>query len=150
MSSSVPAVAATRSLTIGEAAKQSGVTSKMIRHYEAIGLIPKARRTEGDYRLYSIEDLHRLRFIRRARGLGFSIEEIEQLLGLWSNKRRASAKVKALALKHVADLDAKIAELNSIRSTLADLADHCHGDDRPECPILDDLAKPTQMHRMKS
>lgn len=150
MSSSVSSVVATRSLTIGEAAKQSGVTSKMIRHYEAIGLIPKARRTEGDYRLYSTEDLHRLRFIRRARGLGFSIQEIEQLLGLWSNKRRASAKVKALALKHVSDLDAKIAELNSIRSTLADLADHCHGDDRPECPILDDLAKPTHTHRMNS
>jgi len=111
----------------------------MIRHYEAIGLIPKARRTSGDYRLYSQEDLHRLRFIRRARNLGFSMDEIGRLLGLWSNKRRASAKVKELALKHVADLDAKIAELNSIRGTLADLARHCHGDERPECPILDDL-----------
>ena len=127
------------SLTIGEAAKHSAVTAKMIRHYEAIGLIPKAQRTEGDYRLYSQDDLHRLRFIRRARNLGFSIDEIERLLGLWSNKRRASATVKELALKHIDQLDAKIAELNSIRSTLADLARHCHGDDRPECPILNDL-----------
>jgi len=111
----------------------------MIRHYEAIGLIPKAQRTEGDYRLYSPHDLHRLRFIRRARNLGFSMEEIDKLLRLWSNKRRASALVKDLALKHVAELDAKIRQLNSIRSTLADLARHCHGDDRPDCPILDDL-----------
>ena len=139
MSSYVREPANPRTLTIGEAAKQSGVTAKMIRHYEAIGLIPQAQRTDGDYRLYAADDLHRLRFIRRARGLGFSIEEIAQLLSLWSNKRRASAKVKALALKHVADLDAKIAELNSIRTTLADLARHCHGDDRPESPILDDL-----------
>jgi MerR family transcriptional regulator, copper efflux regulator len=135
-----------KSITIGDAAKQSGVTPKMIRHYETIGLIPKAQRTEGDYRLYSQDDLHRLRFIRRARSLGFSIDEIGKLLGLWSNKRRASATVKDLALKHVADLDAKIAELNSIRSTLADLARNCHGDDRPECPILDDLDG-TEAHR---
>jgi MerR family transcriptional regulator, copper efflux regulator len=127
--------------TIGEAARHSGVTAKMIRHYEAIGLIPKAGRTAGDYRVYSPEDLHRLRFIRRARGLGFSIAEINQLLGLWSNRRRASSTVKELALKHVAELDAKIGELNAIRATLADLARHCQGDERPDCPILDELGR---------
>jgi MerR family transcriptional regulator, copper efflux regulator len=148
MASSRPDIVASRALTIGEAAKHSGVSPKMIRHYEAIRLIPQARRTEGDYRVYSHEDLHRLSFIRRARGLGFSIEEIAELLGLWSNKRRASAKVKALALNHIADLDAKISELKSIRNTLADLAHRCHGDDRPECPILNDLGGTQE--RMKS
>jgi MerR family copper efflux transcriptional regulator len=125
--------------SIGRAAGISGVSAKMIRHYESLGLIPKANRTLGDYRVYSAADLHALRFIRRARGLGFPMKEIEALLGLWRNQRRASAEVKRLALKHVRELDRKIDELQSMRATLADLARHCHGDARPDCPILDDL-----------
>jgi MerR family copper efflux transcriptional regulator len=112
----------------------------MIRHYESLELIPKAARTVGDYRVYSAADIHTLRFIRRARGLGFSMEEIGTLLGLWRNQRRASEQVKRLAIKHIADLDEKIAELQSMREALAELADHCHGDGRPDCPILSDLA----------
>lgn len=127
--------------SIGRAAGLSGMTSRMIRHYESLGLIPKAARTTGDYRIYSAADIHSLRFIRRARNLGFSMEEIRSLLGLWRNRRRASAEVKRLALGHIADLDAKIDEMRSMRAALADLAAHCHGDDRPECPILDDLAR---------
>jgi Cu(I)-responsive transcriptional regulator len=126
--------------SIGQAAKLTGVTAKMIRHYESLRLVPKATRTVSDYRVYSGNDLHALKFIRRARGLGFSTQEIASLLGLWRNQRRTSAEVKRLALKHVEELDRKIAELNGIRSTLANLAKRCHGDHRPECPILDDLA----------
>ena len=127
--------------SIGRAAELSGVTAKMIRHYEALELIPKAERTLGDYRVYTASDIHTLRFIRRARGLGFSMDEIGTLLSLWRNQRRASKEVKRLALKHVAELDHKIEELQSMRSALADLAAHCHGDTRPECPILDDLGR---------
>jgi Cu(I)-responsive transcriptional regulator len=112
----------------------------MIRHYESLGLIPKANRTEGDYRVYADRELHSLRFIKRARRLGFSMQEIEGLLALWRNQRRASAEVKRLALQHVSELDRKIQELQSMRATLANLAAHCHGDARPECPILDDLS----------
>ncbi len=124
---------------IGQAAQLTGVTAKMIRHYEALGLIPKARRTSGDYRLYSMTDLHSLRFVRRARQLGFSTKEIQDLLGLWRNQRRASKQVKRLALEHIAELDRKIEALGAMRATLANLATHCRGDARPECPILDDL-----------
>jgi Cu(I)-responsive transcriptional regulator len=127
--------------SIGQAAELSGVTSKMIRHYESLELIPKAARTAGDYRVYTQADIYTLRFVRRARTLGFSIEEISTLLGLWRNQRRASEQVKRLALKHIAELDSKIAELQSMRAALADLAEHCHGDSRPECPILDDLGR---------
>lgn len=127
--------------SIGRAAEISGVTPKMIRHYESLGLIPKAARTLGDYRVYTAAEVHTLRFVRRARSLGFSMEEIGRLLGLWRNQRRASAEVKRLALKHVAELDSKIEDLRSMRSALADLAAHCHGDQRPECPILDDLGR---------
>lgn len=126
--------------SIGKAAELSGITPKMIRHYESLELIPKAARTAGDYRVYSAADIHTLRFIRRARGLGFSMDEIGTLLGLWRNQRRASEHVKRLAMKHVAELDSKIAELQSMRAALAELAEHCHGDARPECPILADLA----------
>lgn len=125
---------------IGRAAELSGVTPKMIRHYESLELIPKAARTAGDYRVYSPADIHTLRFIRRARGLGFSMDEIGTLLGLWRNQRRASEQVKRLAMKHISELDSKIAELQSMRASLAELAEHCHGDARPECPILADLA----------
>ena len=127
--------------SIGRAAELSGVTPKMIRHYESLELIPKAARTVGDYRVYTAADVHTLRFVRRARTLGFSMDEIGELLNLWRSKRRASAGVKRLALKHVAELDSKIEELQSMRSALANLADHCHGDGRPDCPILDDLGR---------
>jgi MerR family transcriptional regulator, copper efflux regulator len=127
--------------SIGRAAEISGVTPKMIRHYESLGLIPKAARTLGDYRVYTPPEVHALRFVRRARSLGFSMEEIDRLLSLWRNQRRASAEVKRLALKHVAELDSKIEELRSMRAALAELAAHCHGDQRPDCPILDDLGR---------
>ena len=127
--------------SIGRAAELSGVTPKMIRHYESLALIPEAARTLGDYRVYTASEVHTLRFIRRARSLGFSMDEISGLLSLWRNQRRASAEVKRLAMKHIAELDAKIEELRSMRGALADLAQHCHGDHRPECPILDDLSR---------
>lgn len=127
-------------INIGGAARHSGVSAKMIRHYERIGLIPAARRTGSGYRTYARNDVHTLRFIRQARNLGFSIEQIEELLGLWRNPRRPSSKVKALALAHVAELDARIAELEAMKRTLAHLAGHCHGDERPECPIIEGLA----------
>jgi len=127
--------------SIGRAAEMSGVTAKMIRHYESLGLLPKVARTLGDYRVYTESEIHTLRFIRRARGLGFSMHEIEVLLGLWRDQRRASREVKRLALKHVAELDSKIEELQSMRAALAELAANCHGDARPDCPILDDLSQ---------
>jgi MerR family gold-responsive transcriptional activator of gol and ges genes len=129
-------------MNIGEAAKHSGVSAKMIRHYEEIGLIPRAARTYSGYRTYAGKDVHTLRFIRQARSLGFSIKQIEQLLGLWRNQRRPSSKVKALAQEHMTELDARIAELQAMKRTLQALSTHCHGDDRPECPILDGLAAP--------
>ena len=127
-------------LDIGQAAQVSGVSAKMIRHYEESGLISRAGRTNAGYRIYKDSDIHVLRFIRRARDLGFSMKEIKTLLGLWDNRKRASVDVKRLALKHVEELDAKIAELQLMRRTLTDLAQHCHGDQRPDCPILDDLS----------
>lgn len=127
---------------IGEAAELSGVSAKMIRHYESIGLIPGAGRTFAGYRIYSDADVHRFRFIKRARALGFSIKQIEVLLGLWNNRTRASAEVKKLAQAHADELAGKIAEMQAMQRTLQDLASRCHGDDRPECPILDDLATP--------
>ncbi|GGA74779.1 heavy metal-dependent transcription regulator 2 [Arenimonas soli] len=125
---------------IGEASALTGVSAKMIRHYESTGLIPPASRTFANYRLYNDADLHRLRFIKRARTLGFSMKQIEQLLGLWSNPGRSSAEVKQLALVHARDLSQRIAEMQAMQRTLERLAQHCHGDDRPDCPILDDLA----------
>ena len=127
-------------LNIGQAADSSGVSAKMIRHYEQQGFIPKAKRTLSGYRMYAEADVHRLRFIRRARDLGFPLKEIKQLLGLWANRRRASADVKKLVRHHVAELDAKIEQLQAMRTSLVHLENHCHGDDRPDCPILDDLA----------
>ncbi|WP_295363467.1 Cu(I)-responsive transcriptional regulator [Arenimonas sp.] len=125
---------------IGEAAALTGVSAKMIRHYELIGLVPPASRTFANYRLYNDADLHRLRFIKRSRTLGFSMKQIEQLLGLWSDPGRSSAEVKQLALAHAAELEARIAEMQAMQRTLRSLAKHCHGDQRPDCPILDDLA----------
>ena len=127
-------------MNIGEAAKRSGVTAKMIRHYESLGLLKQARRTASGYRLYDDPDVHTLRFIRRARDLGFSIKEIQQLVGLWQNRRRASGDVRRIAQGHISALDAKIAELQGMRRSLEQLVHHCHGDHRPDCPILDDLA----------
>ena len=127
-------------VNIGDAAKASGVSAKMIRHYESIGLIPSAGRTESGYRTYSESDLHRLRFVKRARTLGFSIKEIVALLALWGDRRRSSAKVKALTQKHIDELEGKIAEMQAMKQALQQLAHQCHGDDRPDCPILDDLA----------
>lgn len=128
-------------MNIGEAAAASGVSAKMIRHYEAIGLVPPADRSAAGYRSYGPEDVHSLHFIRRARDLGFALGEIGQLLTLWRDRNRPSAEVKALALRHVAELDAKAAALQAMSATLRRLATHCHGDDRPDCPILDDLAQ---------
>ena len=125
---------------IGDAARASGVSARMIRHYEETGLVPRPGRTAAGYRIYGPADVHALRFVKRARDLGFSMEEIGKLLALWNDRRRASSDVKRLALKHVAELDRKIAELESMRRTLAELARHCHGDHRPDCPILEDLA----------
>ena len=129
-----------REMTIGQAAKSSAVSAKMIRHYESIGLLPKAHRTQSGYRLYDETDVHTLRFIQRARSLGFPLETIRTLLALWRNRRRSSAQVKELAERHVADLERKISEMQSMVRTLKHLAHNCHGDERPECPILDDLA----------
>lgn len=127
-------------MNIGEAAKASGVSAKMIRYYESIKLIPAPARTEAGYRIYRDEEVLILQFVRRARDLGFSVKAIGQLLALWQDRDRASADVKAFAISHVQDLNAKIAELQSMARTLQHLADHCQGDDRPDCPILDDLA----------
>ena len=128
-------------MNIGEAAAASSVSAKMIRHYEENGFIRKAGRTAAGYRVYNEADVHALRFIRRARDLGFSLAEIKTLLGLWTNRRRESADVKRLAQKHIDELDAKIAELQAMRRTLVELSRHCHGDHRPDCPILDDLSR---------
>ena len=127
-------------VNIGSAAAASGVSAKMIRHYESIGLLPDATRTVAGYRVYRDSDVHTLRFIRRARDLGFSMKEIGALLGLWNNRRRASSEVKKLAARHMQALDEKIAEMQAMRNTLAHLAHHCHGDERPDCPILEDLS----------
>ncbi|VXC96842.1 DNA-binding transcriptional activator of copper-responsive regulon genes [Bosea sp. 125] len=129
-------------MNIGQAATASGVSAKMIRYYESIGLIEPPVRTEAGYRIYTAEEIHELRFIKRARTLGFSIEEARQLLALWRDKSRASADVKRFAMKHVRDLENKIEELQAMSLTLRHLARTCHGDDRPECPILADMALP--------
>jgi len=126
-------------MNIGEAAKLTGVSAKMIRYYEETGLLPPAGRRDSGYRNYGDHDLHRLRFVRRARDFGFSMEQIKELLELWGDRTRASAEVKDITLAHVAALDAKIAELKSLRNALHHLAEQCHGDERPDCPILDDL-----------
>jgi len=127
-------------MQIGEAARRTGVSAKMIRHYESIGLIPSADRRDSNYRDYGHHDIHRLGFIRRARDLGFSIEEIRDLLRLWGDQARSSADVKALTLGHIGELDRKISLLSEMRDTLIHLADACDGDHRPDCPIIAGLA----------
>lgn len=126
-------------MNIGQAAKKSGLTAKMIRYYEGIGLLPEAGRSDSGYRQYSAQDLHTLAFIKRSRDLGFSLEEVGKLLQLWQDRQRASADVKTLARDHIEALNRKIAELAGLRDTLQELVDHCQGDHRPDCPILRDL-----------
>ncbi|MDP6389139.1 MAG: Cu(I)-responsive transcriptional regulator [Alphaproteobacteria bacterium] len=128
-------------MQIGNAAEKSGIPAKTIRYYEEVGLIQPAHRTESGYRTYDESDVATLRFIQRARGLGFSVKEVRLLLGLWADRARSSADVKGLALDHIGEIDRKIAELQSMRDTLVDLTERCHGDDRPDCPILEDLAR---------
>ena len=125
---------------IGDAATASGVSTKMIRHYESIGLIDAAHRTDAGYRIYDERDVQVLQFIHRSRVLGFSLEQIRTLLALWQDKRRASKDVRAMAKQHIAELDEKIANMQAMRRTLETLATKCHGDERPDCPILDDLS----------
>ena len=127
-------------MNIGEAAQASGVSAKMIRHYEAVGLIPAAARTDAGYRQYGDTDVHTLRFVRHARDLGFSIAEIGELVGLWHDRNRPSRQVKALAQAHILALEQKAQELLAMKATLEHLVHCCHGDDRPECPILETLA----------
>ena len=126
-------------MNIGEVAEQSGVPAKMIRYYEETGLVRKPERSPGGYRQYGEADVHTLRFIRRARDLGFSFERIRELLKLWTDRRRSSREVKKIALAHVAALEADISKLTGLRDVLRRLAGKCHGDDRPDCPILDNL-----------
>lgn len=132
-----------KNCTVGEASARSGVSAKMIRHYEQMGLLPTANRTEAGYRLYSEDDVHRLRFVRHARDMGFSLKHIEDLLSLWQNKTRTSAQVKALAQAHLQTLNQKIAELQAMQQTLSELINSCHGNDRPDCPILTGLEQGT-------
>lgn len=127
-------------MNIGQAAGASGVSAKMIRHYEGLGLLPAALRTESGYRQYGDSDVHTLRFIRHSRDLGFSLTEIAELVSLWQNRRRPSRQVKALAQAHIKELEQKAAELLAMKSALEHLVHCCHGDDRPECPILEGLA----------
>lgn len=127
-------------LNIGQAAAESGVSAKMIRHYEASGLLPAARRTEAGYRQYDAADVQTLRFIRHSRDLGFSLAEIEQLLNLWRDRQRPSREVKALAQQHLDELERKLQELQAMKATLTHLVHCCQGNDRPDCPILDTLA----------
>ena len=126
-------------MNIGQASAASGVSAKMLRYYESIGLLPRAARTEAGYRVYSAKDVSTLRFVRRARDLGLSIERIKLRVGLWQDRDRSSAAVKVVAQQHMAELEARILELTAMLDTLQELADACHGDHRPECPILRDL-----------
>ena len=130
-------------MNIGQASRSTGVSSKMIRYYESIGLITAPARTAAQYRVYADDDVHTLRFVRRSRDLGFSLEETRELLALWRDKSRASADVKNLAMAHVRELEEKAAELKAMADTLRHLATHCHGDHRPDCPILADFAATT-------
>lgn len=130
-------------MNIGEAAKASGVSAKMIRHYESVGLFPEAARTDAGYRQYTDKEVGTLRFIRQSRDLGFSIEQIRELLALWQNRKRPSRQVRALAQAHIGELDAKLKELQAMKATLEHLVHCCHGDDRPDCPIIDTLSADT-------
>jgi len=131
-------------VNIGSAAGLSGISAKMVRHYESLGLLPRVGRSDSGYRQYSEAEVHTLRFIKRARDLGFSMAEIAELVALWQNRRRASASVKRIAQKHVDELATRIEAMQAMQRTLRQLLHHCHGDERPDCPILDDLASHSQ------
>lgn len=135
-------------VNIGTVAGMTGVSAKMVRHYETLGLLPPITRTDSGYRQYSEADVHMLRFIKRSRDLGFSMAEIAQLVALWQNRKRTSASVKRIAQQHVDDLAQRIEAMQDMQRSLRQLLHHCHGDDRPECPILHDLA--SQRHGMSS
>lgn len=137
---SAPKTAQNWPVVIGEAARRAGVSARMVRHYESLGLLPPVHRTDSGYRQYTEADVHALRFIRRGRDLGFSMEEIGTLLSLWQNQGRASSQVKEIAQRHIAVLAERIAAMQAMQRTLQSLVHCCHGDDRPDCPILDDLA----------
>lgn len=128
-------------MNIGQASSKSGVSTKMIRYYESIGLVAPAHRTEAGYRVYEDQDVHSLRFISRARDLGFSVDQMRELLALWRDRDRASGDVKAIALAHVEMLEEKARTLQQMSATLKHLANNCHGNDRPDCPIIEDLAR---------
>ena len=128
---------------IGMAAQRAGVSARMVRHYESLGLLPPVGRTDSGYRQYTEAEVHALRFIRRSRDLGFSIAEITTLLSLWQDKARASSQVKSIAQAHIDDLNTRIADMQAMQRTLQTLVSCCQGNDRPDCPILDDLAKPS-------
>ena len=127
-------------VAIGEAARRAGVSARMVRHYESLGLLPPVGRTDSGYRQYTEAEVHALRFIRRARDLGFAMHEITELLGLWQDKQRASSQVKRIAQTHIDDLATRIAAMQAMQRSLQSLVQCCHGDQRPDCPILDDLA----------
>lgn len=139
--SSISNATETSILTIGQLAKASGVSAKMIRYYESIALLPPAERTESNYRIYADKDVHRLRFIHRARKLGFSLDHIRVLMALWQDQSRSSREVKSLAIEHIGELEARIAEMQSMVDLLQKLTHQCQGNDRPDCPILEELAK---------
>jgi MerR family copper efflux transcriptional regulator len=127
-------------VNIGTVAEMTGVSAKMVRHYESLGLLPRITRTDSGYRQYSEADVHTLHFIKRSRDLGFSMAEIAELVALWQNRRRTSASVKRIAQQHLDELAQRIEAMQSMQRSLHKLLHHCHGDERPECPILDDLA----------
>jgi MerR family copper efflux transcriptional regulator len=133
-------------VNIGEAARLSGVSPKMVRHYESLGLLPRVNRTDSGYRQYSEAEVHTLRFIKRGRDLGFSMDEIGELVGLWQNRRRASGNVRKIAQKHANELAGRIEAMQSMQRTLEHLIHCCHGDERPDCPILDDLSGAARAH----
>ena len=128
-------------MAIGTAARLSGVSARMVRHYESLGLLARVVRTDSGYRQYSEADVRTLQFVKRGRDMGFSMAEISELVSLWHNRRRASASVKRIAQKHVEELDQRIESMQAMQRTLTNLLDHCHGDDRPDCPILDDFGR---------
>ncbi len=146
-----PAGGAPRALawpvSIGEAARRAGVSARMVRHYESLGLVASVARTDSGYRQYTAADVHGLRFIRRARVLGFSMEEIAGLLALWQDRSRASSQVKRIAQAHIEDLNERIAAMQAMQRSLQTLVSCCHGDERPDCPILDDLAGEPGPHK---
>ncbi|MEN9581611.1 MAG: hypothetical protein RJA70_4620 [Pseudomonadota bacterium] len=139
----------TEVLVIGELARLTGVSAKTIRYYEQAGLVPEPKRAANGYRVYTDRAVHLLRFVKRARDLGFAVEDVSSLLALWDDETRASADVRRLAAQHLAEVHRKIAELQGLAQTLQSLVKRCHGDHRPDCPILEDLASPPATAKSK-